>query len=53
MIKQLLQMKEEEGVMLSLARSYRSELVAPEIDRKYGKGAAEFFARAIETFYRR
>ena len=33
MMKQLLQMKEEEGMMLSLARSYRSELVAPEIDR--------------------
>lgn len=52
-MKQLLQVKEEEGMMLSLARSYRSELVAPEIDRKYGPGASEFFARAIEAFYRR
>lgn len=52
-MKQLLQMKEEEGMMLSLARSYRSELVAPEIDRKYGPGASAFFARAIEVFYRR
>lgn len=52
-MKQLLQMKEEEGMMLSLARSYRSELVAPEIDRKYGPGASAFFARAIEAFYRR
>ena len=52
-MKQLLQMKEEEGMMLSLARSYRSELVAPEIDRKYGPGASAFFALAIEAFYRR
>lgn len=52
-MKQPLQMKEEEGMMLSLARSYRSELVAPEIDRKYGPGASEIFARAIEAFYRR
>lgn len=52
-MKQLLQMKEEEGMMLSLSRSYRSELVAPEIDRKYGPGASAFFARAIEAFYRR
>lgn len=52
-MKQLLQMKEEEGMMLSLARSYRSELVAPEIERKYGPGASEIFARAIEAFYRR
>lgn len=53
MMKQLLQMKEEEGMMLSLARSFRSELVAPEIDQKYGPGASAFFARAIEAFYRR
>lgn len=52
-MKQLLQLKEEEGMMLSLARSYRSEMIAPEIDRQYDEGAAEFFARAIEAFYRR
>ena len=52
-MKQLCQVKEEEGMMLSLARSYRNGLIAPEIDREYGEGASEFFARAIETFYRR
>lgn len=50
-MKQLCQVKEEKGLMLSLAASYRNERVKPEIDRKYGEGAAEFFAQAIETFY--
>lgn len=52
-MKQLCQLQEEEGMMLSLARSYREDLVRPAIDEVYGDGAAEFFAQAIEAFYQK
>lgn len=52
-MKQLCQMKDDKGLMLSLARSYRNELVRQEIDKQYGDGAAEFFAQAMEAFYKR
>lgn len=50
-MKQLCQMKDEEGMMLSLAQSYRNERVKAAMDERYGEGAAEFFAQAIEAFY--
>lgn len=51
-MKQLCQIKEEKGLMLSLAQSYRNEKLKQAIDDQYGSGAAEFFARAIEAFYK-
>ena len=38
-------------MMLSLAQSYRNDDVM-SIDEKYGEGASEFFAQAIENFYK-
>lgn len=52
-MKQLCQIKDEKGLMLSMARSYRNEQGREEIDEKYGNGAAEFFAQAIEVFYKK
>ncbi|MCI2105504.1 MAG: MerR family transcriptional regulator [Intestinimonas sp.] len=51
-MKQVCQMKEEKGLMLSVAQSYRNAQCRQAIDRQYGDGAAEFFAQAIEAFYR-
>lgn len=51
LMKEFTQMKCEEGVMLSTASSYRDEIVKHVLDEKYGEGAAEFFAQAIEAFY--
>ncbi len=50
-MKQVCQMKEEEGLMLAVAQSYRNRQCQQAIDREYGEGAAEFFAQAIEAFY--
>ena len=50
-IKQVCQMKEEEGLMLAVAQSYRNRQCQQAIDQEYGEGAAEFFAQAIEAFY--
>lgn len=52
-MKQFSQIKEEQGMMLAIARSYRDEHFKSKLDEKYGEGAAEFFARAIEKFYNR
>lgn len=52
-MKQLFQLKDEKGMMLSLAQSYRNPRIGSAIDEKYGNGAAEFFARAIEKFYKK
>lgn len=51
-MKQVSQMKEEKGLMLSVAQSYRNKQCQQAIDQQYGNGAAEFFAQAIEAFYR-
>lgn len=51
-LKQACQLKDEKGMMLALAASYRKEKIRSLTDEKYGDGAAEFFARAIETFYK-
>jgi DNA-binding transcriptional MerR regulator len=50
-MKQVCQMKEEKGLMLAVAQSYRNRQCQQAIDQEYGEGAAEFFAQAIETFY--
>lgn len=52
-MKQLFQLKDEKGMMLSLAQSYRNPQIKLAIDEKYGNGTAEFFAQAIEKFYRK
>lgn len=50
-MKQFSQIKEEQGMMLANARFYRDEQMKSRTDEKYGEGAAEFFAGAIEAFY--
>lgn len=52
-MKQVCQMKEEQGLMLSIAQSYRNEKCRQAIDQQFGDGAAEFFAQAIEAFYKK
>lgn len=51
-MKQLYQVKQEAGIMLSVASSYRDERAKKIGEEKYGEGASEFFAQAIEGFYR-
>ena len=51
-MKQFSQVKEERGLMLSVSHSYQNEMVRAKTDEKYGEGAAEFFAGAIEAFYK-
>lgn len=51
-MKQLSQVKIEDGLMLAQAQYYRNEKIKPMIDEQYGKGASEFFAQAIEAFYK-
>lgn len=50
-MKQFSQIKDERELMLANARFYRKEPSRSNLDQKYGEGAAEFFARAIEAFY--
>ena len=51
-MKQLAQIKEEKGVMMAQAQYYRNEQIKPMIDEKYGEGASDFFAQAIENYYK-
>ncbi|MDO4338391.1 MAG: MerR family transcriptional regulator [Eubacteriales bacterium] len=51
-MKQLTQIKSEEGLMLAYAQYYRNEKIKPMIDEKYGTGASDFFTKAIEAFYK-
>ena len=51
-MKQLAQIKEEKGFMMAQARYYRNEQIKPMIDEKYGEGASDFFAQAIENYYK-
>ena len=44
-MKQFSQSKDERGMMLSIAHSYREKLIKTKTDEKYGEGAAEFFAQ--------
>ena len=50
-MKQFSQIKEEKGFMMAQAQYYRNEKIRPMMDEKYGEGASDFFARAIESFY--
>lgn len=50
-MKQFSQVKEERGIMLSVALSYQNPKVKSRIEEQYGEGAAEFFAQAIMAFY--
>ena len=50
-MKQFSQIKNEQEMMLAIARSYRAGVWKSKIEARYGEGAAEFFARAIEAFY--
>ena len=50
-MKQICQMKEDKGIMLTIAKSYRENPSKQIIDNLYGEGTAEFFATAIEIFY--
>ena len=50
-MKQFSQIKEEKGFMLAQAQYYRNEKIKPMKDEKYGDGASDFFAQAIEAFY--
>ena len=51
-MKQLAQIKEEKGFMLAQTQYYRNEQIKPMIDEKYGEGASDFFAQAIENYYK-
>ena len=51
-MKQLAQIKEEKGFMMAQALYYRNEQIKPMIDEKYGEGASDFFAQAIENYYK-
>lgn len=50
-MKEFSQIKEENGFMLAQAQYYRNEKIKLITDEKYGDGASDFFARAIESFY--
>ena len=52
-LKQLLQLKEEKGMMLSQARAYLDKQVQTATDEKYGEGFASFLNEAITGFYER
>lgn len=51
-MKQFTQVKNEAGMMLAVADSYRDDFMKKKQDEIYGEGAAEFFADAIEVFYK-
>ena len=51
-MKQLAQIKEEKGFMMPQTQYYRNEQIKPMIDEKYGEGASDFFAQAIENYYK-
>ena len=51
-MKQLAQIKEEKGFMMAQAQYYRNEQIKPMIDEKYGEEASDFFAQAIENYYK-
>mgnify|MGYP000042155964 FL=1 len=51
-MKQLAQIKEEKGFMMAQTQYYRNEQIKLMIDEKYGEGASDFFAQAIENYYK-
>ena len=52
-MKQLCGLKDEKEMMLAQASSYHNEQMQKITDEKYGEGAADYFARAIEEFYQK
>ena len=50
-MKQLSQVENEKAVMLAQAKFYREAWSRRSLDERYGEGAAEFLAQAIEAFY--
>lgn len=38
--------------MMAQTQYYRNEQIKPMIDEKYGEGASDFFAQAIENYYK-
>ena len=51
-MKEFSRIEQEKGLMLATAKSYNNELIKKKTDEKYGEGASEFFAQAIESFYK-
>jgi len=51
-MKQFTQAKQEAGIMLSVASNYRHVRSKQTLNQKYGEGTADFFAQAIENFYK-
>ena len=51
-MKMLYQIKDEKPLMQSVAQSYRDPLTQKKTAEIYGDGAAEYFAEAIELFYK-
>lgn len=52
LMKEFTHVTEEKGVMMSTASSYRDERIRSSLDKKFGEGASEFFAQAIEDYYK-
>lgn len=50
-MKQLLQLKDEKGMMLAQAKSYEDDKSREILNEEYGNGFAEFLERAIQNFY--
>lgn len=50
-MRQFCQVKDERGLMLAVAKSYRNDPIKSKLNEKYGEGAAEFLTKAIEKFY--
>ena len=51
--KQLYQMKDVKGLVRDLASAYKNdERMKAALDGQYGAGTAEYFAEAVEEFYR-
>ena len=51
LMKQLYQMQNEAGIMQTIATSFKTDQAAIT-DQRYGKGSAEYFAKAIEAYYK-
>ncbi|MCI8327659.1 MAG: MerR family transcriptional regulator [Lachnospiraceae bacterium] len=52
--KQLLRIKYEKDFMLQLANLYQTnEQIKKTCDTQYGEGVADFFAKAVKTFYKK
>ena len=52
-LKQLLQLKDEKGMMLTKAKFYLDGKTREITDNKYGEGFSSFLSRAIIAFYER